>query len=244
DVTEQRRLENLREEFTNMLVHDLRSPMTVLQSSLEIMQQDLEDDYYDDLPKLVGLARQGGDRMVHLINQLLDVNKLEEGEMPVHPQELNVPKMLADIAAQLEPLARQEELQIKVVCEASLPVLFADPDLVGRALINLLDNAIKFSPDGETIELWARQDITSREPILLLGVTDRGPGIPQSAQKHLFQKFKQVIVKGARRRGTGLGLLFCRLVVEAHHGEIWVDSQEGRGSTFIMRLPARFEAAT
>jgi signal transduction histidine kinase len=112
-------------------------------------------------------------------------------------------------------------------------------------LTNLVDNAIKFTPDGGIVRLWARPDPETDVPSLLVGVSDTGPGIPPEAQSRLFKKFQQVVSIEGRRRGTGLGLPFCRLAVEAHGGRIWAESPssiiesaaEGKGTTFVMRLP-------
>ena len=110
---------------------------------------------------------------------------------------------------------------------------------MSRVFHNLLDNAIKFTPDGGTIRLWARLDSESAPSTILLGVSDTGPGIPTAEHRRVFQKFQQDITSGGRRPGTGLGLPYCKLIVEAHGGEIWVESvgSAGEGSTFVARLP-------
>jgi len=110
-----------------------------------------------------------------------------------------------------------------------------DPELIGRVLDNLLDNAIKYSPDGAVVRLWVRP--STLRGLMVFGVRDEGPGIALEEQDRLFQKFQRVRGQRARRGGTGLGLAFCKLVVEAHQGKIWLDSGPGAGSTFAFSLP-------
>lgn len=237
DITEERNLAQLRDEFTHMLVHDLRSPMTVVHSSLEIMEYDFRDGHYEELPHLVGLAKKSSDRVLQLIGQLLDINRLEEGQLPLYPEWVDVKVMLEEAANRFQPLIIEAGIEVVVQSVPLLPRVFADPDLLSRAIHNLLDNAIKFSPSGSQVRVWARPDEESSPPAILVGVTDAGPGIPPDMRVRLFKKFQQANSNGARRRGSGLGLSFCKLALEAHGGKIWVESQMGQGSTFIMRLP-------
>jgi len=116
-----------------------------------------------------------------------------------------------------------------------LPSLYVDPEFIDRVLHNLVDNAIKFTPDNGRVRLWVKRD-PENPKALLIGVTDSGPGIPSGELQRVFEKFQQTSVSG-RRVGTGLSLPFCKLAVEAHGGQIWVESEVGKGSTFIVRLP-------
>jgi signal transduction histidine kinase len=152
-------------------------------------------------------------------------------------------KLLDEVAAALLPLARSADIALEVSVPEHVPYLWVDAALIGRVLSNLVDNAIKFAPDGSCVTLWARPDSEDGSKGLLLGVSDEGPGIPREEQEALFEKFHRVASVKGRRAGTGLGLPFCKLAVEAHGGRIWVESPsrdvglENAGSTFMMTLP-------
>lgn len=237
DVTEERNLAHLRDDLTHMLIHDLRSPLTIIQSCLDLIRQDMQAEDYANLAEPLSLARRGSDKMLHMINQLLDISKLESGQMPIRGESLDVPSLLREAARRIEPLAANAQIELEISHPQDLPALHADSELIGRVLDNLLDNAIKFSPDGGHVQMWARLDPQPPSQALLIGVTDQGPGISSEAQRKLFKKFQQIVTPSRRRQGTGLGLPFCKLAVEAHSGQIWVESREGQGSTFVMRLP-------
>lgn len=237
DITEERELAQLREEMTNMLIHDLRSPLTVLISGLELIRMEVAGGNMEAVGEVMALARQGGERMLRLVNNLLDISRLESGQMPVNLQPVEVRPLLQEVADRLALPAEQAGITLEIAAEPGLPPLLADPYLLDRVVHNLLDNAIKFTPDGGQVRLWARLDPQHEPASLLIGVTDTGPGIPLHAQSRLFQKFQQIDPEAGRRRGTGLGLPFCKRAVEAHGGQIWVESETGKGSTFVMRLP-------
>jgi signal transduction histidine kinase len=237
DVTEEHELAALRDDLMDMLIHDLRSPLTVVTTSLELMKVDLDRGKNDGLVELVDLAENSGNRLLRLINDLLDISRLESGNVTVHPRAIDIVYLFDSVATRLSPLAAQAHIEVDIVCEPNLPPVYVDPELMDRVLHNLLDNALKFTPDGGEVELWARADPDEQGGSILAGVTDTGPGIPQNAQSRLFKKFQQVVSAVGRRLGTGLGLPYCKLAVEAHGGEIWAESEAGQGSTFVMRLP-------
>lgn len=237
DVTEEIELARLRDDMTHMLVHDLRSPMSVVKGSTELIRFSLGQGKREKVERLLEMTEDASDRILCLINGLLDVSKLESGQMPVHPETIGAGMLLNEAATRLAPLAEEAEISLQTSVSPNLPPLRVDPELISRVLHNLVDNAIKFTPDEGHVRLWARLDADQQPPTMLVGVSDTGPGIPPEAQARLFKKFQQVISKEGRRPGTGLGLPFCKLAVEAHGGEIWVESEAGKGSTFLMRLP-------
>jgi signal transduction histidine kinase len=245
DVTEEVELSRFRDDMTHMLVHDLRSPLAVLRGSLDMIENDIEQERTDRVEQWIGSARSGSGRMLHLIDQLLDISKLESGQLPTHPAAVAVDALFNETTQRLATLAQAAEITLQTVTEQGSPALYVDPGLIGRVFTNLVDNAIKFTPNGGIVRMWARPDTESDASTLLVGVSDTGPGIAPEAQPRLFKKFQQVISNQGRRRGTGLGLPFCKLVVEAHGGQIWAESpsrvvemaEEGTGSSFVMRLP-------
>ena len=236
DMTEEMELTRLREDLTHMLVHDLRSPLTVLNGSLEMLEMVVTSDDTDSIESLLQMAQRGTDRLLRMVNELLDISKLESGQLVLHPKNVRAESLLKDIAARLNALAAINNITLEISVAPDLPQLDVDIEFIGRVLHNLLDNAIKFTPDDGLVRLWARVDPERDPAAMLVGVTDTGPGIPPEEQHRVFEKFQQTSVTG-RRVGTGLGLPFCKLAVEAHGGEIWVESEVGKGSSFIMRLP-------
>ena len=149
--------------------------------------------------------------------------------------------MLTEAKMQLLPVAQDAGIEIEVETAPELPLLMVDSNYLSRAVMNLLDNAVKYTPDDGRIRLWSRIDRTKPEnPALLVGVSDNGPGINPDLHGQIFKKFRHDRQQHRQRRGTGLGLPYCKLVVEAHNGRIWVESDK-TGSTFIMRLPTTAE---
>ena len=235
DISEEIELAQLREDMMHMLVHDLRSPLTVLQGSLDMMEMAIEEEKLDEVAFLEQMARRGGDRMLRMVNELLDISKLESGELPIRPRPVEPESLLREIVTRLNPLAKEAHIALELRADAALPDLHVDQTFMERVLNNLVDNAIKFTPDYGTVRLWAKMD-PENDAALLVGVSDTGPGVPPEEQSLLFEKFQQTSAEG-RRVGTGLGLPFCKLAVEAHGGDIWIESEPGKGSTFVMRLP-------
>jgi signal transduction histidine kinase len=236
DMTEEIELARLREDLTHMLIHDLRSPLTVMNGSLEILETVITSEDTDTIESLLQMAKRGTDRLLRMVNELLDIGKLESGQLILHPENVRAESLLKDVANRLAALAEINNITLEISVAPDLPQLYSDVEFIGRVLHNLLDNAIKFTPDDGRIRLWARLDPGHDPVALLVGVTDSGPGIPPEEQHRVFEKFQQTSVTG-RRVGTGLGLPFCKLAVEAHGGKIWVESEVGKGSSFIMRLP-------
>ena len=241
DMTEEIELARLREDMTHMLVHDLRTPLTSLKGSLWLLTKNLEDVQNEQVQEIMMMSERSVDRIVDMVNSLLDIAKLEIGQMPLHLEPVAVPFLLEEVISRVKPLAEEAQIETKIQTGGELMPILIDPDHFRRVLTNLLDNAIKFTPDHGLVRLWARSDSENDHQSVLIGVSDTGPGIPKDAQNNLFQKFQQVVSIEGRRKGTGLGLAYCKLVVDAHGGEIGVESQEGKGATFLIRLPIKAE---
>ncbi len=243
DVTEEIELGRLKDDMTYMLVHDLRSPLTVLGNSFTLMEEAFRDQDEELFKTFTGMAQRSSDRMLSLVNGLLDVSELQSDELELRCEAVDARALLEETVTQLSPLAAPAEITIEVCVPADLPPLHVDIGLIRRVLNNLVDNAIKFTPDGRRVRVWARRASERESRQLLLGVSDEGPGIPEEEQHKLFEKFHRVSSVKGRRSGSGLGLPFCKLAVEAHGGRIWVESPSseiasaGAGSTFLMTLP-------
>ncbi len=236
DITEEIELARLRDDMTNMLIHDLRSPLTMIIGSLGLLQRPAPRQDEAQFNKLLTIASNGSNRMLDLINQLLDISKLESGQLVLNAQPLYVETLFSETILHFALAAAEFDITLTTTHEPQLPPLQGDGQLLARVLNNLVDNALKFTPDGGRVTLKSCADPLDAGKLLIM-VSDTGPGIPPEVQPRLFEKFQQIAVSSSRRRGTGLGLAFCKLAVEAHGGRIWVESAPGQGSTFIISLP-------
>lgn len=232
DLSEEEELARLRQEMTSMLVHDLRSPLSLIQGSVQQLNLIVGAET-TDVAQLLEIVELNVERLLEMIDLLLEIGRLESGQGLIEREPVTVAPLLAETRRRLAPMAAQAQIEVVVEAPSSLPQIPADPAHLGRVLHNLVDNALKFTPDGGHVSLWARP----ANGDMLLGVSDDGPGIPAEEQAALFDKFSQVANHVGRRKGTGLGLAYCRLAVEAHGGQIWVESAEGQGSTFVVCLP-------
>jgi len=227
-----------RDALAHMIVHDMRTPLTSVISGLQTVQT-LGDDAPDLREEFVEGALGGANRLLTMVNDLLDISKMESGEMALHRERFAVAGVLDDAARLVDPLLRAKNLTLRRE-EAAFPVLIeADREKVRRVLVNLLGNAIKFTPDNGAITLRADPDPTTAG-LIRVSVTDTGAGIAPEHQARIFDKFYQV-KPGASAGGvasTGLGLSFCKMAVEAHGGTIGVESAPGKGSRFWFTLPA------
>lgn len=233
-----------QEALTHMIVHDMRTPLTSIITGLQTIQQT---DYDPDLtPELVESALAGADRLLLMVNDLLDIGKMEAGMMTVNAETFSVQEPI-DLALRLvDALAREKNINIECVNairqEGGDDRVRADREFVRRIVVNLLGNALRFTPREGHIGIHVEKDSDS---MIRVSVTDNGPGIAPENQTRIFEKFRQVA--GANTNGgpsTGLGLTFCKMAVEVLGGQIGVKSALGQGSTFWFTLPAASAAET
>ena len=231
---ELRRVEAMRDELTYMIVHDLRTPLTSLLTGLQSLE--LLGELSPDQLEVVWMSVSGGQTLLSIINDLLDIGKMESGTVDLKREEIAPADLLNEAATQVSALLLAKGLTLTKQVSEELPVLYADHDKLCRTLVNLLGNAIKFTPSGGRITLSVCPDAAQES--LVFSVSDTGEGIPRSAFERIFEKFGQVETrKEGRKMSTGLGLTFCKMAVEAHGGRIWVESEPGCGSTFSFTLP-------
>jgi signal transduction histidine kinase len=226
-------LEEQRDSLVHMIVHDMRAPLTSIMTGLE-MFDFMPDMDAETRQELLVLAQRGSHALLGMINDLLDISRMENGMLELEKKPLTPAVIVDGALAQVNPLITEKHFSL--VCELDeKPLIFTgDEEKLRRVLVNLLSNAIKFTPQGGTLTVGA----WAVEHVVRFLVRDTGEGIPQDAHSKIFEKFGQVETrKSGRKMSTGLGLTYCKMAVEAHGGRIGVDSELGKGSTFWFDLP-------
>ena len=232
DISERKDLDHLHEDLIAMVYHDLRSPLANIVSSLEVLSALLQGESDDTTQSLLSIALRSTWRIQQLTDSLLDINRLEAGQAVGTRQPISLAELVKEGVETVLPNAASKELELTWEVPAGIPEIFADADMIRRVIINLLENAIKFTPVGGKIHISARRDGSLAE----ICVSDTGLGIPQADQDRIFEKFVRLSTKDGTR-SMGLGLAYCRLAVVGHGGEIWVESQSGEGAKFKFTLP-------
>jgi NtrC-family two-component system sensor histidine kinase KinB len=251
DVTEEHRLVQMRQNLTDMIVHDLRSPLTAVIGGVQVASDLLRISADPEaIQRALAMADQSCNRLMSLVDSLLDISRLDAGQMPLELQPVSLPALAQSVVQQMEPLAQRETVTLQLQTVSAVPSVDADYELINRVLINLVDNALKHSPRNGAVTIEITPDAGKRErelaehglipeglavPAVRCAVIDTGPGIPVEYRNRVFERFAQL---DSRRKGKGLGLAFCQLVVQAHGGHIWVeDNPAGPGSAFSFTLP-------
>lgn len=228
------RSEGLRDSLSQMLVHDLRTPLTAMIASLDIMLRSYSDSLDDIQRELLEVCMSSCRRMVDQVSELLDIGKIESGAMVLNRQSVTPQEVIEQALQMLKSLVRDRQNKIVVHTTPDEPPLFADTDLLRRVLINIIGNSLKFTPSGTRLDITVRYEDSKH----LFSVKDQGPGISVEDQERIFDKWGQAEARGEGHKiSSGLGLTFCRLAVEAHGGKIWVESELGQGSTFSFTIP-------
>ncbi len=234
DYVHLQELEKLRDDLTHMIIHDLRTPLTSLITGIHTLE--VLGDLNKGQREMMGIAIVGGETLLGMINDLLDVEKLESGSMQLDYDLLSVPDLVASAIGQIASLAESKQLTLVRRVADALPPLLGDASKLRRTLVNLLGNAIKFTPSRGTVTVEAH--LNREEQSIQISVSDTGEGIPQESFGRIFEKFGQVESrKSGRKMSTGLGLTLCKLVVESHGGNIQVESVPEQGSTFCFTIP-------
>ena len=224
--------EKMRDDLANMIVHDLRTPLSSLMAGLQTIE--MLGPLSSEQSECCDIALRGGQALLGMINDLLDIGKLESGASDLEIATIEAPILIRNSCEQVQSEAASRDIALQQDYAPDLPSFGGDEDKLRRTLVNLLGNAIKFSSADSVVVIGAKSD----ENELILWVRDEGEGIPRDAFARIFEKFGQVENRRAgRAMSTGLGLALCKMVVEAHRGRIWVESELGRGSTFYVALP-------
>jgi two-component system phosphate regulon sensor histidine kinase PhoR len=239
DVTEERRYDRLRKEFVANVSHELRTPLSVIAGYVETLKDGaLKDE--QNAPKFLESIERNVHRLASLVSDLLELSRLESSGQLAHPRRVETRPLLEKVVEDFRPLADRKGQRLTLEISPEVKAVDADPDLLERALRNLVDNAIKYTPDGGSITLGARTAADS----LLFSVRDTGIGIPLEDLPRIFERFYRVDKSRSRELGgTGLGLAIVKHIAQLHGGAISVESRPGAGSVFTLRLPQR-ETAT
>jgi PAS domain S-box-containing protein len=233
-------LDRLKDSFLSTVSHELRTPLTSIKSFSEILLAYDEDR--ETQKEFLNIIKEESDRLTRLINDFLDLAKIESGRMQWETVDLSVAEVIKTAINATQALAAQGKLEVKVKVSPGLPTVTCDKDRLVQVVTNLLSNAIKFTPEGGKIEVKARRGgggkLKEKSDSVVVSVTDSGVGIDPKDHESVFEKFKQVgDTLTDKPKGTGLGLPICKEIIEHYGGKLWVESQLGRGSTFFFSLP-------
>ncbi|HVH11930.1 MAG TPA: response regulator, partial [Longimicrobium sp.] len=238
DVTERREVERMKDEFVSVVSHELRTPLTSIRGSLGLLAAGKLGEVPEKGRRMLEIAVQNTDRLVRLINDILDIERIESGRVTMELRPVDASDLVHQSVDVMTAMA--EKAGVSLYAWADRQPMEADPDRILQVLTNLLSNAIKFSPPGAEVSLTTER----AEGEVVFRVRDEGRGIPADRLDSIFERFSQVDSSDAREKGgTGLGLAICRSIVQQHGGRIWVESTPGKGSTFTFTLPTPYVPA-
>jgi NtrC-family two-component system sensor histidine kinase KinB len=231
-IQERKELDQLRDDLLSSIYHDLRSPLSNVISSLDVLENMLTLDNNPAILSLFNIAVRSTERIQRLTNSLLDINRLEAGQ-PVGNLKYIEPQVLVNDALEaVAPIAENKNQEISTDITDNLPLIKVDGDMIRRVLINLTENAVKYTPPGGRIKIGACQE----GKLVLMWVEDTGPGIPPENRMNIFEKFTRLHGQNGPA-GFGFGLAYCRLAIEGHAGRIWIEDTKQPGARFIFTLP-------
>ncbi len=238
DVTKDVEMDQLRSHFISNVSHELRTPVTVLRSYIDTLYNFGNDFDFNTQREFIGVMNQEIIRLNRMVNDILDFSRYESQNIRLEKTKQNIMEIVEDCVNQVQVLAKEHDLTISIMKEPDLPEIYLNVDSISRALMNIVSNAIKYSPDGKRIKIRAER---SRDgEYVEISVEDQGPGIPEQYQKKIFDRFFRVENATHTVKGTGLGLHLVKVTIERHHhGQVFVQSKEGEGSTFGFRLPIK-----
>ena len=235
DIAHLREVDRMKDEFVSTVSHELRTPLTSIRGSVQLVLDESNAVPDPGHRKLLQIALSNCERLVRIINDILDVSKIESGNLVLRRKAVHVADLVRQSVDVVAPPARIANVTLETRVPASLRPVMVDPDRIVQALVNLLSNAVKFAPPHTTVTTT----VTGSDHVIMIAVADQGEGIAPENLSRLFQKFQQVDSSSSRRTGgTGLGLAITKALVEQHGGRIFVDSELHKGTRFWFTLPA------
>ena len=248
DITERQVIQRMKDEFISVVSHELRTPLTSIHGAMNLISSGLIDTESDKGRRVIEIAAESAERLVRIVNDILELERLESGKISLLKQTCNAQQIMLKAIEMMQVMANRAGITLSA--SPQIIQCVADPDRIIQVLTNLLDNAIKFSSRGSTVWISVKQVIRDKElaaeefPIsnfsVLFQVKDQGRGIPEDKLDSIFERFHQVDASDARKKGgTGLGLAICRSIVQQHGGRIWVESTVDEGSSFYFTLPGQ-----
>lgn len=236
DVTDEYHLKQTQDLISETLVHDLRSPLSSTISALDVISDaQASGDPAGILEPSIQIARRSSKRMLSMVESILEINRMESGKIDLSLSKFDLESLIKESLSEFQIIAKEYQVGIIFEPGEDFPLVKMDENKIQRVISNLIDNALKFSPEGESINIKLE---SPGQEMIEIHILDQGPGIPVEYADSVFDRFFQVPNHSSRRRGTGLGLTYCRLTVEAHGGRIWVQNRPERGSEFVVSLPA------
>jgi signal transduction histidine kinase len=230
-VEELRRLSALRADFVSLVSHELRSPMAAVIGSARTLQKRWRELSPEQRESFLALIADETNRLAALIGDVLDTSRIDAGTFSYTFGDVDIGEIVHELVA--AAMIGQDEVQVRAAVGPSLPHVRGDSERLRQVLGNLIDNAVKYSPEGDEVQITARQE----DGVVHISVADHGPGIARDQQRVIFEKFGRVAVPGASKPGSGLGLFIARSIAEAHGGSLDVLSQPDKGATFTLTLP-------
>lgn len=235
DITDRKQVEQNVNEFFSTVSHELRTPLSAVKGSLRLIEGGLAGQISNEARELLDIALSSCERLIRLVNDILDLRKIEAGKLELHLKKVQARELVEEVLQGLASYADGHGVQLSNQCADAIAIE-ADRDRIVQVVTNLVGNAIKFSGSGAEVVVAAREEKGS----VCFSVSDTGPGIPEDQHHLLFMKFKQLDASDSRRQdGTGLGLAICKAIVSQHHGRIGVESSQGKGSRFWFEIPIK-----
>jgi PAS domain S-box-containing protein len=241
------KMSQAKSEFVSTVSHEMRTPLTAIMEGVNLVGDGSLGNINPEQKTFLTLVRNNAKRLTNLIDNLLDLSKIEAKRFEIMPTKIDLGKTIRELTHSVGPLVREKELTLKLALATDLPSVLADEPSVFRVIMNLVSNAVKYSAKGGTITIYAEPHLSQPSESatdnlisnsVVVSVADTGIGIPKKQQYKLFNKFQQIIREGQpRKSGTGLGLALSREIVELNQGQIWAESEEGKGSKFSFSLP-------
>jgi NtrC-family two-component system sensor histidine kinase KinB len=236
DVTDEYLTKQTQDLISETLVHDLRSPLSSTISALDVIHDAISNgDPAGIVEPSIQIAQRSSRRMLKMVESILEITRMESGKIDLRLSKVDINKLLEHSISEFLAIAKEYGVKVHNNSPEDLPAIQIDKNMIHRVLNNLIDNALKYSPQDGEVTITAEINTIGN---LVVKVKDEGPGISDDYKNRIFERFVQIPGSGSRKRGSGLGLTYCRLAVEAHGGEIWVDDRPGGGSIFTFTLPS------